>query len=64
MITREEAQRRLFLHNKKLMDEIYESVGFCSKCKNYSIRDGYCRLLQREGISKNFVCVDFERESK
>ena len=66
MITREEALKWAAAEDYssgrtahvKFINKIYDSMCHCAQCSNYSIGDGYCRILQIDGIDKNFGCVE------
>lgn len=59
-MTREEALRVCYLHNKKLIDKIFKEFEPRS-CESCSIpnRNGYCKVIDSNPI-KGFWCNKYE----
>ena len=68
MINREKAKYKMqtrFNHINKstndVLDEIYNSVGLCSKCLRYRNNNrSYCTLLGR-AVKEDWFCADFKQ---
>jgi len=62
MITRKKVDSILHKSITQILDEIYNSIGTCEKCKYYTVKDGYCYKLQIDGFKKDFYCKNFEKK--
>jgi hypothetical protein len=62
MLDRKKVNNKVFLFNKKMIDEIYESIGTCSKCRfkeKYAGDYIHCKQIN-SNFPKNHFCAYFE----